>query len=88
MAGDQFGQNFPAECYAMNTVSDIITLRRSNSVNDWRTEIAPNGARRFLAAALMAGADAFVAQQCTSRGIQDSGGPRLGEQCSGNLIAA
>ncbi|WP_121068538.1 IS256 family transposase [Chachezhania antarctica] len=42
--------------------SDIIALRQPDSVDDPLTEIARDGARRMLAAALRAEADAFVAQ--------------------------
>ena len=42
--------------------TDIITLRQPESFDDPLTEIARDGARRMLAAALRAEADAFVAQ--------------------------
>ena len=46
----------------MTNDTDIITLRQPESVDDPLTEIARDGARRMLAAALRAEADAFVAQ--------------------------
>jgi len=46
----------------MNNDTDIIALRQPESVDDPLTEIARDGARRMLAAALRAEADAFVAQ--------------------------
>ena len=46
----------------MEKTTDIIPLRQPQSVEDPLTEIARDGARRMLAAALRAEADAFVAQ--------------------------
>ena len=46
----------------MEKTTDIIALRQPESVDDPLTEIARDGARRMLAAALRAEADAFVAQ--------------------------
>ena len=46
----------------MTNDTDIIALRQPESVDDPLTEIARDGARRMLAAALKAEADAFVAQ--------------------------
>jgi transposase-like protein len=62
VAGDQACQNFQKERYAMKDDTDIIALRQPESVDDPLTEIARDGARRMLAAALRAEADAFVAQ--------------------------
>jgi transposase-like protein len=62
VAGDQACQNFQKERYAMKNDTDIIALRQPESVDDPLTEIARDGARRMLAAALRAEADAFVAQ--------------------------
>jgi putative transposase len=62
VAGDQACQNFQKERYAMNDDTDIIALRQPESVDDPLTEIARDGARRMLAAALRAEADAFVEQ--------------------------
>jgi len=45
----------------MTKDTDIIALRQPESVDDPLTEIARDGARRMLAAALRAEADAFVA---------------------------
>ena len=46
----------------MKNDTEIIALRQPESVDDALTEIAREGARRMLAAALRAEADAFVAQ--------------------------
>jgi len=46
----------------MKNDTDIIALRQPESVDDPLTEIARDGARRMLAAALRAEADTFVAQ--------------------------
>jgi len=46
----------------MTNDTDIIALRQPESVDDPLTEIARDGARRMLTAALRAEADAFVAQ--------------------------
>jgi transposase-like protein len=46
----------------MTKDTDIIALRQPESVDDPLTEIARDGARRMLAAALRAEADAFIAQ--------------------------
>ncbi|MCA1775617.1 MAG: IS256 family transposase [Loktanella sp.] len=46
----------------MNNDTDIIALRQPECVDDPLTEIARDGARRMLAAALRAEADAFVEQ--------------------------
>ena len=62
MAGVEACQNFQKERYAMEKTTDIIPLRQPESVEDPLTEIARDGARRMLAAALRAEADAFVAQ--------------------------
>ena len=62
MAGDEACQNFQKERYAMKNDRDIIALRQPESVDDPLTEIARDGARRMLAAALRAEADAFVEQ--------------------------
>jgi len=62
VAGDQACQNFQKERYAMKNDTDIIALRQPDSFDDPLTEIARDGARRMLAAALRAEADAFVAQ--------------------------
>jgi len=62
VAGDQACQNFQKERYAMKNDIDIIALRQPESVDDPLTEIARDGARRMLAAALRAEADAFVGE--------------------------
>ena len=46
----------------MEKITDIISLRKPESVDDPLTAIARDGARRMLAAALKAEADAFVAE--------------------------
>ena len=46
----------------MKNDTDIIALRQSETVDDPLTEIARDGARRMLATALRAEADAFVDQ--------------------------
>ena len=66
MAGDEACQNFQKERYAMKNDTDIIALRQPESVDDPLTEIARDGARRMLAAALRAEADTFVAQHAES----------------------
>ncbi len=48
----------------MKNDTDIIALRQPESVEDPLTELARDGARRMLAAALRAEADAFVASHC------------------------
>jgi len=62
VAGVKACQNFQEERYAMKNDTDIIALRQPESVDDPLTEIARDGARRMLAAALRAEADTFVAQ--------------------------
>jgi transposase-like protein len=62
VAGAEACQNFQEERYAMEKTTDIIALRQPESVDDPLTEIARDGARRMLAAALRAEADAFVAE--------------------------
>jgi len=62
VAGVQACQNFQKERYAMQKTTDIIALRQPEAVDDPLTEIARDGARRMLAAALRAEADAFVAE--------------------------
>jgi len=62
VAGVEACQNFQKERYAMKNDTEIIALRQPESVDDPLTEIARDGARRMLAAALRAEADAFVDQ--------------------------
>jgi len=58
----------------MKNDTEIIALRQPESVDDPLTEIARVGARRMLAAALRADADAFVAQpRCPAAGPLRSG---------------
>jgi transposase-like protein len=51
----------------MKNDTDIIPLRQPHSLDDPLTEIAREGARRMLAAALRAEADAFVAELAETR---------------------
>ena len=51
----------------MKNDTDIIPLRQPHSLDDPLTEIAREGARRMLAAALWAEADAFVAELAETR---------------------
>ena len=51
----------------MTEDTEIIPLRQPHSVDDPLTEIAREGARRMLAAALRAEADAFVAELAEER---------------------
>jgi transposase-like protein len=62
VAGAEACQNFQKERYAMDDDTTITPLHQPGSVEDPLTEIARDGARRMLAAALRAEADAFVAQ--------------------------
>ncbi len=63
MAGVEACQSFPKERYAsMKNDTEIIALRQPESFDDPLTEIARDGARRMLAAALRAEADAFIGQ--------------------------
>ena len=62
VAGAEACQNFQKERYAMEKTTDVIPLRQPESVEDPLTEIARDGARRMLAAALKDETDAFVAQ--------------------------
>jgi putative transposase len=48
----------------MKDDTSVIALRQPDSVEDPLTEIALEGARRMLAAALQAEAEAFVEQFC------------------------
>lgn len=52
----------------MKTDTAVIPFRQPDSVDDPLTEIAREGARRMLAAALRAEADAFVLACCRFRG--------------------
>ena len=54
MAGVEACQIFQKERYAMEKTTDIIAFRQPESVDDPLTEIARDGARRMLAAALRA----------------------------------
>ncbi|MFT6531377.1 MAG: hypothetical protein ACJASC_000906 [Limimaricola cinnabarinus] len=67
MAGAEACQTLPKERYALKNDTDIIPLRQPHSLDDPLTEIAREGARRMLAAALRAEADAFVAELAETR---------------------
>jgi putative transposase len=62
VAGAEACQYFQKERYATEKSTDIIALRQPESVDDPLTAIARDGARRMLAAALRAEADAFVSE--------------------------
>jgi len=62
VAGAEACQTLPKERYARTDDTTITPLHQPGSVEDPLTEIARDGARRMLAAALRAEADAFVAQ--------------------------
>jgi transposase-like protein len=62
VAGAEACQDLPKERYAMDDDTTITPLHQPGSVEDPLTAIAREGARRMLAAALRAEADAFVAQ--------------------------
>ena len=64
VAGDEACQDLQRERYAMKDDTSVIALRQPDSVEDPLTEIALEGARRMLAAALQAEAEAFVEQFC------------------------
>ncbi|MEC5383807.1 IS256 family transposase, partial [Aurantimonas sp. C2-6-R+9] len=62
MAGAEACQNLPKERYAMKDDTTITPLHQPGSILDPLTEIAREGARQMLAAALRAEAASFVAQ--------------------------
>ena len=62
MAGAEACQNLPKERYAMNDDTTISPLHQPGSILDPLTEIAREGARQMLAAALKAEAASFVAR--------------------------
>ena len=64
----------------MEKTTDIIAFRQPESVDDPLTEIARDGARRMLAAALRAEADAFVAQYAEE--TLPDGRQRVGACCA------
>jgi hypothetical protein len=63
----------------MTNDTDIVALRQPESVDDPLTEIARDGARRMLAAALRAEANAFVASHA------ENGGAKLGHDSAAML---
>lgn len=62
MAGVEACQNFQKERYALSEENTITPLRQPGTILDPLTEIAREGARQILAAALKAEAASFVAQ--------------------------
>ena len=62
VAGVEACQNVRQERYVVTNDTDVIALRQPKSVDDPLTGIARDGARRMLAAALRAEADAIVGQ--------------------------
>jgi len=67
VAGVDACQNLPKERYAMNEDTTITSLHQPGSVLDPLTELAREGARQMLAAALEAEAASFVAQFAEER---------------------
>ena len=63
MAGVEACQNLPKERYAMKDDTTIIPFQQPVSIGDPLTDIAREGARRMLAAALRAEADGFFSQR-------------------------
>jgi len=61
VAGDEACQNFQKERYAMNNDTTITALHQPGSILDRLSEIALDGARQMLAAAIKAEAASFVA---------------------------
>jgi putative transposase len=59
--------NLPKERYAMTSSRTIVSLRQPDTVDDPLTAVLRNGARRLLAQAIEAEAEAFLA---TMKGIQ------------------
>jgi putative transposase len=53
--------NLPKERYAMTSDSTVVSLRQPDTVDDPLTAVLRNGARRLLAQAIEAEADAFLA---------------------------
>lgn len=66
-AGDEACRKLRWERYAVEEDTGTIALRQPHSVDDPLTGIAREGARRMLAAALRAEADAFVADLADAR---------------------
>jgi transposase-like protein len=54
--------NLPKERYAMSSNSSIVPLRQPDTIDDPLTTILRSGARRLLAQAIEAEADAFLAE--------------------------
>jgi len=59
--------NLPKERYAMTSSSTVVSLRQPDAIDDPLTAILRSGARRLLAQAIEAEADAFLA---TMKGVQ------------------
>jgi len=75
VAGVEASQNLPKERYAVNDDTTIIPFHQPGSILDPLTEIAREGARRMLMAALKAEAANFVAQ--FSEELLDDGRQRV-----------
>src|SRR5207245_7473545 len=54
--------NLPKERYAMSINSTVVPLRQADTIDDPLTTILRSGARRLLAQAIEAEADAFLAE--------------------------
>src|SRR5919202_3169750 len=61
-AGDEACRNLPKERYAMTSDTTVVTLRQPDEVEDPLTAVLRNGARRLLAQAVEAEAEAFLAE--------------------------
>jgi len=60
-AGDEACQNLPKERYATMSNTTVIPLRQPDTIEDPLTAILRSGARRLLAQAIEAEAEAFLA---------------------------
>src|ERR1700676_1932550 len=60
-AGDEPARTSRKERYAMSRDSNVLQFRQPDAIDDPLNELAREGARRILAQALIAEADAFVA---------------------------
>ena len=60
--GDEACLNFPKERYATMSDSTVIPLRQPDTIEDPLTAVLRSGARRLLAQAVEAEAEAFLAE--------------------------
>ena len=60
--------NLPNEQYAKMSISTVVPLRQPDEIDDPLTAILRSGARRLLAQAIEAEADAFLAAVRATRG--------------------